>query len=87
MWRDLSTYEANFSGANDVTLVSRLAQINLRISVISNQLEKVEKSKSIQGNSWIGNSQKDELIDLLSNLNKHGGGVSGRSKRVKLTSF
>jgi hypothetical protein len=87
MWRDLSTYEANFSGANDVTLVSRLAQINLRISVISNQLEKVEKSKAVQGNSWIGDSQKDELIDLLSNLNKHGGSASGKSKRVKLSAF
>ena len=87
MWRDLSTYEANFSGANDVTLVSRLAQINVHISAISNQLEKVEISKTSQRNSWIDDSQKDELIDLLSNLNKLGGGIKGKSKRVKLKSI
>ena len=31
MWRDLSTYEANFVNSSDVSVVSRLANLNLEI--------------------------------------------------------
>jgi hypothetical protein len=38
LWRDLSTYEANFVGSSDDSVVSRLATINLQISKVTKQL-------------------------------------------------
>lgn len=50
MWRDLSTYEANFVNSQDISVVSRLANVNLEITKTLSRLEQINTKV---GRSWI----------------------------------
>ncbi len=63
MWRDFSTYEANFVNSSDISVASRLANLNLEIQKVSNGT----LSKQKQG-VWLTDTVKDDIIGLLSKM-------------------
>lgn len=63
MWRDFSTYEANFVNSSDISVVSRLANLNLEIQKVSNGTLSEQK----QG-AWLTDNVKDDIIGLLSKM-------------------
>ena len=50
LWRDLSTYEANFVNSADTSIVSRLARMKTDIAKTEQKLAALDKRT---GNSWI----------------------------------
>lgn len=54
MWRDLSSYEANFVNSSDTSVVSRLAKMKTKIASTAQKMNAIDKRT---GKMWMNKGQ------------------------------